>query len=442
MATIKPFQGIRYNLDKVRDMSKVVTPPYDVISPQEQESYYRLHEQNIIRLTKGKDLPGDNDQVNKYARAASFFKEWLNKGILQKDPKPAIYIYEQTFDINNKPYSRKGFISNIKLEELNTGHIFPHEQTLSGPKADRRKLIEACSSSFCCVFSLYQDTPTENGTVRDVINANSSRTPDISFIDDKEVKNMLWVVTETDTINKIVTLMRDKPLFIADGHHRYETALSYRNSMRESNKNNKSAQNDPGYDYIMMMCVAMDDPGLKILPAHRVIKNVNGIDTAKIKSKLSEIFTLHSIENRFSANDITEKLKENADKHAFILYLRDEKKYYLLILEKEKFRNTQFDLEYSNWQYFDVGILHGIVFDKLLGIKNIASTNESGLEYVKNESDVVSMVDNDGYQMAFFLNPTNIKDLQMVANNRQIMPPKSTYFYPKLITGMVISQCK
>lgn len=435
MARIKPFQGLRYNPDKTGDISKVVTPPYDVISEQEQDGYYKLHEYNNIRITKGKELPGDNDQENKYTRAVSFFDDWCSKGVLQQESKPAIYIYEQAFDINGTTHLRKGFIANIKIEELNTGHIFPHEQTLSGPKADRFKLITSCSANFSCIFSLYQDDATDNGTVGEIINANSNGTPDVSFVDDTGVKNMIWVVTETDTINKIVNLMDKKPLFIADGHHRYETALKYRNTMRESN-------NGDSYDYVMMMCVAMDNPGLKILPTHRVIKNIEGFDAGKIKTKLKDFFKLQLLDNSFAANNIAEKLSENSNEHAFILYFREEKKYYLLITDKEKLKNGNFDFQYSNWEFFDVGILHGVVFDKLLEIKNIASKNESGLVYVKNEADAVSMVDNDGFQLAVFLNPTNIEDLQMVAGDMQIMPPKSTYFYPKLITGVVINKMK
>lgn len=438
MAIIKPFRGIRYNSSEIKDISKVVTPPYDVISPAEQEKYYQSHDYNIIRLTKGKDLSVDNEEENKYTRAASFFKEWCKSGILQREAKPAIYFYEQIFEVNGKNYSRKGFIANIKLEELNTGHIFPHEQTLSGPKVDRRHLINACSANFSCIFSLYDDKPVENKTVGDIIAQYTKNQPDVNFTDDTGVKNLLWVVTDVDVISNIKSLMDKKPLFIADGHHRYETALSYRNDMQKLNNNNEKSE--PVYNYVMMMCVAMKDQGLKILPTHRVIKHLEEFDTERVKSVLTKFFTVEPINNGFAIEDITTKLNENADHHCFILYLRDEKRYYLVSLIKEKLDNIEIDTEYSNWKSFDVGILHGIIFDNLFGIKNIMSKNKAGVEFIKNEADAISMVDNDGYQMAFFLNPTNIEDLQLVASNYQIMPPKSTYFYPKLITGMVINK--
>ena len=442
MATIKPFQGMRYNIEKIEDMSKVVTPPYDVISPKEQEGYYQSHQFNIIRLIKGKGNPEDNEHSNKYTRAADDFSTWYNNDILKKEPKPAIYIYEQIFDLKGETFSRKGFIANIKLEELKSGHIFPHEQTLSGPKADRFNLINSCSANFSCVFSLYPDSSNSEQSVDNIINSHSMKNPDFSFVDDKGVKNSVWVITDSDTVNKIVNMMQDKPLFIADGHHRYETALAYRDKVRkELEKNNGNNENEElPVDYVMMMCVSMANSGLKILPTHRVIKDVNGLSSQEIKDKLNTIFSVEPININGTSRHIKEILKENEKRHAFILYLRDEKKFYLSTLTKEKAHNMPFDLEYSNWKFFDVGILHGIILDKLFEIRQIQSKNESKIEYIKNEEDAISLVNDNGYQIAFFLNPTKIEDIQLVAKDRQIMPPKSTYFYPKLCTGIVISK--
>lgn len=442
MATIKPFQGVRYNIAKTEDMSKVVTPPYDVISQKEQEGYYQSHPFNIIRLIKGKDNPEDNEHSNKYTRAACDFTAWHKDGILKKESKPAIYIYEQIFDLKGETFSRKGFIANIKLEELKSGHIFPHEQTLSGPKADRFNLINACSANFSCVFSLYPDSSNKEESVDNIINSNSTGTPDVSFTDDQGVRNSVWVITDSDMVNKIVNMMQDKPLFIADGHHRYETALAYRDKIREelNKKCDNNEHEELSVDYVMMMCVSMANTGLKILPTHRVIKNVNGLSSKEIKDKLSKVFSIEPININGSANHIEETLKKNKELHAFILYLRDEKKFYLITITKEKAHNISYDLEYSNWKFFDVGILHGIILDKLFEIRQIQSKNESKIEYIKNEEDAISLVNDNGYQIAFFLNPTKIKDIQLVAKDRQIMPPKSTYFYPKLCTGIVISK--
>ncbi|MGR3220027.1 MAG: DUF1015 domain-containing protein [Candidatus Anammoxibacter sp.] len=434
MATIKPFQGIRYNLEKINDLSSVVTPPYDVISHQEQEAFYRKHPNNIIRLTKGKDDKKDNDNSNKYTRAASLFNEWCEKGILQREPKPAIYVYEQIFNIGAKSHSRKGFIANVKLEEFNTGHIYPHEQTLSGPKVDRFKLITACSANFSCIFSLYPDSNIENESVNSFLDSNTNTHPDISCIDGEGVKNNLWVINDIKIVDRISTLMKDKPLFIADGHHRYETALSYRNELRGTPNHRSST------DYVMMMCVSMNNSGLQILPTHRVVKDVNGLNDIQVLDKLREVFDVQPVDIGGATNLITEKLKENIGHHSFIIYLKTDKKFYLIKLIDEKLQSMDLDLAYSKWKYFDVGILHGIVFDKLLGLDNDLGTNEKKIEYVKEESDAISMVNDGEFQFAVFLNPTKIEDIRMVAQEQQIMPPKSTYFYPKLVTGMVINK--
>lgn len=436
MATIKPFRGIRFNPGRINDMSSVVTPPYDVISPDEQQAFYKKHPNNIIRLTKGEDLEGDCEKANKYTRAASFFSDWCDKGVLQEEAEPAIYVYEQIFEVAGASYSRKGFIAGVKLEEFNTGHIYPHEQTLSGPKADRFRLITECSANFSCIFSLYPDGQSGKGSVDAILNANTTSPPDVTFTDDEGVINNLWVTKEKDVINEIVSLMADKPLFIADGHHRYETALSYRNKRRDDSRNGGGATTD----YVMMMCVSMDNPGLKILPTHRVVRDVGGLSDSDIMERLRTVFDVKPVETGDSVGRIAAILGENRDRHAFIAYLHDERQFYLLTSIDERLDSMDVSLTYSSWRYFDVGILHGIVFDKLLGIDNSPATNERKIEYVKEESDAISMVNDNGCRVAFFLNTTKIEDIQVVARERQIMPPKSTYFYPKLITGMVINR--
>ena len=199
-----------------------------MISPKAQDAFYSRHQNNFIRLDKGKDEPDDNEQSNKYTRAAKDFNQWCNDGVLQRESMPEIYIYEQIFKIEGKEYSRKGFLANIKLEELRTGHIFPHEQTLSRPKADRFNLMSACFANFSPVFFLYPEDENEELSATMILDANSTQGPDVSFTDDEGVKNVLWVVTDTNVIENLTKVMRSKPLFIADGHHRYETSLKYR----------------------------------------------------------------------------------------------------------------------------------------------------------------------------------------------------------------------
>lgn len=442
MATIRPLYGIRYNPDRIIDISKVVTPPYDVISAQEQEGYYQRHPYNIIRLIKGKDEPGDNEKENKYTRASRLFNTWCKEGVLFKESAPAIYLYEQVFCLENQTYSRRGFIANVKLEELNTGHIYPHEQTLSGPKEDRLRLIKACPANLDPVFSLYPENISGKGSIMDILGVTAQKPPSIDFTADHGIRNKLWILKDPNTIAKIIDLMADKPLFIADGHHRYETALIYRNQIRERTGKEpyEGGQKELSSDYVLMMCVSMHDPGLKILPAHRLIKEIIDFDPSEIKNKLQAIFAIESLGNGCSVDYITKKLRDNKHYHVFVLYLGGENRFYLLKLKLEKPQNNEFELEYSSWKYFDVGILHGIVFDQIFGLKHNPQAKGAVIEYVKDEAEAISLVDKKAYQMAFFLNPTRIEDVQMVAGDRQIMPPKATYFYPKLTTGMVINK--
>ena len=254
MAIIKPFRGLRYNQDIIADVSAVMTPPYDVISPQEQDRYYQRHPSNIIRLDLGKDLSGDTEKENKYTRAAEIFDTWKKNGILKQEDAPAIYVYEQEFFADNQWFVRRGFLSLVKLEPFDKGYIYPHEQTLPGPKADRLKLTQSCQANLSSIFALF---PDENNTVDTYLSTMTVAKPTMNFVDDNGVKNRLWVIKEKQAVDTLVTLMKEKPLFIADGHHRYETSLVYKEQMR---KDNGKLRDDLPFDYVMMVCVSMSNP--------------------------------------------------------------------------------------------------------------------------------------------------------------------------------------
>ncbi|KKL79029.1 hypothetical protein LCGC14_2018950 [marine sediment metagenome] len=276
MITVLPFKGIRYNTEKIKDISKVITPPYDIISEEERDRYYDLHPNNIIRLILGKDFPDDNQSVNKYTRAAGYFDTWREENILIQDTEPAIYVYAQEFTLFNKKYVRKGFISLVKLENFETGQIYPHEQTLAKPKEDRLKLMQSCNANFSQVFAFFED---ENSKISNILHkvyegdSGTSITPEVDFTDGFGVKNLLWVIKDNKIIEDISSLMKNRALFIADGHHRYETALFYRDMIRSNEGSPNSNGNIPS-DYVMMMCVSMEDPGLQILPTHRLARNI------------------------------------------------------------------------------------------------------------------------------------------------------------------------
>lgn len=433
MAIIKPFRGLRYNQGVITDMASVMTPPYDVISPQEQERYYQIHPNNIIRLDFGKDLPGDSEKANKYTRAAEFFRAWRKEGILRQEDSPAIYIYDQEFLSGNIWLTRRGFIALVRLEPFDKGSIYPHEQTLPGPKADRLKLTQSCRANLSSIFALF---PDETNEIDAALLAMTSTKPEVDFVDDTGVKNKLWVIKEKQTIDRLVGRMKEKPLFIADGHHRYETALVYKEQMQ---KEHGGSQADLPSDYVMMVCVSMNNKGLKILPAHRLVRNIKDFRLDRILPVLHESFRIELLGKGCAVKDCMARLNNAPETHAFIMYAGQEDAYYKLSLNNEKIIDTIFANDHPEWRHLDAGILHGVIINKVLGIAADDVTIKEYVKYVKEETEAVSLVRSGQYQLAFFLKPTRIEQVKEIASARKVMPPKSTYFYPKLITGIVIN---
>lgn len=433
MAIIKPFRGLRYNQGVIADMASVMTPPYDVISPQEQERYYQIHPNNIIRLDFGKDLPGDSEKANKYTRAAEFFRAWRKEGILRQEDSPAIYIYDQEFLSGNIWLTRRGFIALVRLEPFDKGSIYPHEQTLPGPKADRLKLTQSCRANLSSIFALF---PDETNEIDAALLAMTSTKPEVDFVDDTGVKNKLWVIKEKQTIDRLVGRMKEKPLFIADGHHRYETALVYKEQMQ---KEHGGSQADLPSDYVMMVCVSMNNKGLKILPAHRLVRNIKDFRLDRILPVLHESFRIELLGKGCAVKDCMARLNNAPETHAFIMYAGQEDAYYKLSLNNEKIIDTIFANDHPEWRHLDAGILHGVIINKVLGIAADDVTIKEYVKYVKEEAEAVSLVRSGQYQLAFFLKPTRIEQVKEIASARKVMPPKSTYFYPKLITGIVIN---
>jgi len=442
MANILPFKGIRYNPEKITDFSKVITPPYDVISDDERENYYQLHPNSIIRLILGKDLPGDNDSTNKYTRAADFFGSWRNDEVLIQETEPAIYVYAQEFTLENKKYTRKGIISLVKLEDFKTGRIYPHEHTLAKPKEDRLKLMQSCDANFSQVFAFFEDNDCKvSGILNNKGGPNTGIPPEIDFTDIYGVRNILWPIRDKEILRELMSLMEQKPLFIADGHHRYETALFYRDYVKGLNQSAKDA-NDNSHsppDYLMMMSVPMNDPGLIILPTHRLVKNINNIKAETIIDSLNEVFEVKDMGQDCRTESLMHELSKNINEHAFILYIgEEEKRFYSLKVRDKAVLHKIFEDEFSEWKSIDTGILHGFILDKILGLKAENTSKSENIKYLQGVEDAVTLVNEDKYQLAFFLNPTRIEQIRDIAIKRHKMPPKATYFYPKLMTGMVL----
>jgi uncharacterized protein (DUF1015 family) len=440
MAQIMPFRGLFYNPEKIEDIKAVVAPPYDVISQDMQDILYHRHPDNIVRLILGKTYPDDTPTNNRYTRASLDFKRWRSEGVLVLDERPSIYYYVQTYTLKSRlKKTRKGFIARSRLEEFGKGSILPHEKTLSGPKADRLRLTKACRANFSCIFSLYSQPNLEiNGLFEDSIND----IPIIDVVDDEGITNKVWKVQEQSVIESIAKDITNKPLFIADGHHRYETALNYRNIIRE--RANTWTGNEPE-NYVMMYFSNMDDEGITILPTHRVVHSIPNFDSKAFLDDCSPYFDIEKIEfNEKIEPRVREeffvRMEEMANiPHFFGLYMKGINIYFILTLKNSGIIDREIaDTIPEEFKELDVPLLHSLILDKILGISVKDQEEQRNLIYEKDPEAAINAI-SEGCQLAFLLKPTKIEQIKRVSEAGHVMPQKSTYFYPKLLSGLVIN---
>lgn len=435
MATIIPFRGLRYDTNIVGDLSAVTTPPYDIISPEQQEKLYRAHPFSAIRLELPKEEEGDNSEHNKYTRAADTLNEWIESGVLKFDEKESIYVYGQEFTLpDGRHLSYKGVLCLVKLEEFEKGIILPHEETLSKAKNDRFNLMSATGCNFSSIYSLYLD---EERAIAPCIDAVSQTQPQVRFTATDGVVQKLWAVDDEETIKTIARGFEGKQLFIADGHHRYETALNFRNSMREKNP---QASGDELYNYVMMFLVDMDEPGLVVFPTHRLIRDLPGFSETQVVDALVDMFDIEKISVENSASDeIMKKLEANCEDKVFAMYTGKEF-YYLLRLKNMEFQREALPDKSEAYIDLDVSILHTLILDRVFGIDSENMRDQRNLVYTRDAKEAEQKVKDGDFQCAFFLNATKIKQIKDVSLANEKMPQKSTYFYPKLITGLIMNK--
>jgi len=430
LAEVIPFHGIRYDTGKTPDLTAVVTPPYDVIDAAAQQKYYERHPYNVIRLEYGQQYPTDDDTANRYTRAAADYRDWLKSGILIREPEAAIYLQEQSFQIGGVWFHRTGFFAGVALEEYATGKIRPHEETLSKPKADRMALLAACQANFSPVFSYYEDPGLAlEGDFERIRTAP----PQAALVDDSGVINKLWVITDPLVHQKISTTLEAHPLYIADGHHRYETALNYYRSEKE---------HCPGAAFILMYLVNTADPGLVILPTHRIVRSLPALDLALLRERLREDFTVEKV--ALPAAGQAQMLLEDRRQpdHTVLMMVTPEPAAYLLTLQ-DRTRVRQLVPEKSGaWCSLDVAVLHVLILGKLLGLEQETLARQENLTYTRVEAEAIQTVAGGQAQLSFILNPTRIEQVTAVAGAGDKMPQKSTYFYPKVLTGLVINDLR
>lgn len=429
MTRIIPFKGLRYNADKIKDLANVVTPPYDIIDDAAQARYYANHPANIIRLELGLTFPQDTTTNNRYTRASQYLEKWMDDNTLLNDIKPSLYLYQQEFMHRGQKTLRNGFVTGVKVEPYDQGNVLPHEETLSKPKADRLQLMHATKSNFSSIFALYSDEQKLIDNL--LLSETSKRNPDAEIVDEIDEIHRIWVIDNTAVIDKVVEIMDSKTIYIADGHHRYETALEYASEMKEQNNND--------YDYVMTTLVNLYDEGLVVLPTYRVVGHIDNFNFTRFAEQLSELFTVEKYSGETDLSELINDLEvRGQNQHVFAMY--NGENFFFLSLKDEKQAASLLPAQNSAaWKNLDVAILDNLILDQILGIGEEERRNQENLAYSRSEEWVKTKIDNKQYQLGFLLNATRVEEIVAVAEARDKMPQKSTYFYPKLITGLIIN---
>ncbi len=452
MATITPFRAWRYNPEQVT-VQQVVTQPYDKITPAMQERYYQASPYNLVRIILGKHLPGDGNAENVYTRAAAAFHNWRQTGVLRQDPAPSIYRYSQTFKLPTgvpgagQQAERRSFITLGRIESYSAGVIFRHEQTLAKPKADRLDLLRATRAHFGQIFMLYSGDGKVDGLLDAAVASNPS--PDIEVTDEYDVVHRVWRISETAVIASVHKQMRDRKLIIADGHHRYETALTYRNERRAMAETGAGLPTP--YDSVMMTFVDMDRPdmdrpdidrpdksrsGLLILPTHRLVFGLRSFSSTQFQAEAKRFFNLEEVDTGIDAARATAIL-QNAGRAGTALLVVTAGRAFLLHTPKAIGTPVFGKLSLSQ-QALDVVQLHKCLLEGVLKISEDAIRNQENVTYCREAADALSQVQSGKVQAAFLMNPAKIQQVRDIAFAGQVLPQKSTDFYPKLLSGLTI----
>ena len=432
MADILPFRALRYNLEQV-SASQVVTQPYDKITPAMQDRYYAASPYNLVRIILGRREAGDNTAENVYSRAAGYGREWSAQGILARDRAPSIYAYSQTFQApSGRSFERRGFIALGRVEDYSAKVVFRHEQTLAKPKADRLDLLRATRVHYEQLFLLYEDS----GQIDSLLAAGREARPTIEVTDEYGVVHRVWQIPDAGVIRSVEKAMRAQKLVIADGHHRYETALNFRN---ESRAGAGTSDDQAPYEYVMMTFVNMNDPGLLVLPTHRVVHSLDSFSLDEFHKASEQFFVVEEVNGALDAARAT-ALLENKGRGGTALLAMTANRAFLLHSPTPagvKFLGGLSERQRS----LDVVQLHKCLLEGVLHLSEESIRNQQNLSYVREASEALAAVrrgtaGKDAADIAFLMNPCPVQKVRDIAFAGEVMPQKSTDFYPKLLSGL------
>lgn len=450
MPDISAFRGIRYDLGHVGSLSDVIAPPYDVIDAELLDELYAKHENNCTRLILGRDEPGDDDANNRYTRAAKHLRGWQREGVLFTESDPAIYVYHQEFTEAGQTYTRRGFMSRVRIEPFGEGDIHPHEETHSGAKADRLKLWQSTKANMSQIFGLYPDA--ENVAQQLLDQAIVGQTP-IEATDHLGILHRIWPVTDIDVIQQVTAAMGGKPVYIADGHHRYETACNYRDELAAKMKaEGQELDEQHPANFVLMMCVSMSDPGMIVLPTHRLFRGLPAMTSDQLCQRLGDCFeTKPAGEGPDLAPSLWEEIETEDSQGTLALYTAEDNKWTMARLTaagREKMAQVADD-HCEAWQGLGVSLLHRLIGDTLLDAANLPAP-----KYVRSIEEVVEglkhgdsvgrdhtgqMASGGRFELAALVMPATLEHIRQISNAAERMPAKSTYFYPKLLSGLVFN---
>ncbi|MCH8921648.1 MAG: DUF1015 domain-containing protein [Planctomycetes bacterium] len=451
MPDITAIRGLRYDLGHVGSLSDVIAPPYDVIDEQLQDELYKQHAANVVRLILNREEPGDDDSSNRYTRAAKFLKNWRREGVLVPEADPSVYVYHQLFQAGGEEFTRRGFLCGVRLVPFGEGNIYPHEETHGAVKADRLRSISACKANLSPLFAVYPDDEAE---AQQLLEATIVGKIPVEATDHLDVVHRIWPVSDLEVISRLSAAMGPKPMYMADGHHRYETACSYRDLLAEQ-AGGALAAGHPA-NYTLMMCVGMSDPGMIVLPTHRLFRGLRAMSSSQLAARLGDFFTCRVTGEGSDLAEIVWEQIESEDRQELIgLYTGADERWTLAeITGAGREKMAEIGPERSNdWRGLGVAILHRLIVDELL-VEKIDDGELPPPKYVRKIDELVQALDEgdtagrdstgqsgtgEPFNLAAIVMPATLQHIRRISHHNERMPAKSTYFYPKLLSGLVIN---
>jgi len=435
MPEIQAIRGLRYDLGHVGSLTDVVAPPYDVISPEFQDELYKKHPANVIRLILNRIEPGDDDHNNRYTRAAKFLASWQKEGVLSQEPDPAVYVYHQQFETEGQTYLRRGFMAGVKLIPFGEGNIYPHEETHSSAKADRLKLFNSTKTNLSQIFGLYPDDTTE---VQQILEDHIQGSAPLEATDHLGVLHRMWPVTDVNVIGKVSQAISNRPMYVADGHHRYETACNYRQQLADEG----TLTDGHPANYVLTMLVGMADQGMIVLPTHRLFRGLPELASEELMAKLAPGFDCE-VKGKGAklATELWEDIETSSNQGQLALYCtKDDTWVMATINEAGKKKMAEVASERSSdWQGLGVAILQRLVVETFLGVPE--PPKPKYVHLVEEVIEGIEQGDPEGgtFPLCVLVMPATLEHIRQISENKERMPAKSTYFYPKLLSGLVFN---